>query len=388
MHTRAARFTLLAVLLAAGVGAAVVAWEAERRMQALEDERHAIAAGVERLVPAVNGIAAVQEAYIDSGQRDDAAFERVSALLDQMSADAAALRTGTSSVETDAHRRTFDTALAALVEADAQARRDLGLGESLIAADRLFGAARGQVASMAAALRALPEAEAAALRSERTALVRRSWATVAAVTLLWTAGLLALARVPASRREAEAVTTPAAETALTPAEPPAPPIDLPAAADLCAALSRMAETAALPPLLDRAAAILDASGIIVWMGAGEELFPATTCGYDPRVITRLGPIGRAADNATAAAWRTGEIQTVSGGDAVNGAIVAPMFDARGCIGVLAAEVRHGREHDAATRAVTTMIASQLAAALAAWPAASTPPAAAGAEGDDRQAAVS
>jgi hypothetical protein len=46
-----------------------------------------------------------------------------------------------------------------------------------------------------------------------------------------------------------------------------------------------------------------------------------------------------------------------------------------CIGVLAAEVRNGRESDPATRSVTAMIAAQLATVVAAWPAASTAPAA-------------
>jgi len=54
----------------------------------------------------------------------------------------------------------------------------------------------------------------------------------------------------------------------------------------------------------------------------------------------------------------------------NGAVVAPMFGPANCIGVLAAEIRHGREDETATRAVASMIAAQLAAALSAWPAAS------------------
>ena len=57
------------------------------------------------------------------------------------------------------------------------------------------------------------------------------------------------------------------------------------------------------------------------------------------------------------------------GDLVsNGAIVAPMFGPDRCVGVLAAEVRHGREQDAATQAVTIMIAAQLATVIGAWPA--------------------
>ncbi|MNC86938.1 hypothetical protein D3C83_26280 [compost metagenome] len=107
------------------------------------------------------------------------------------------------------------------------------------------------------------------------------------------------------------------------------------------------------------------------MGAGDELFPAAGCGYDRGIMQRLRPIARAADNATAAAWRTGALRTVPGDAAGPGAIVAPMCAPDGCLGVLAAEVRNGREADAATQAVAAIIAAQLSGVLAAWPAAST-----------------
>ena len=48
-----------------------------------------------------------------------------------------------------------------------------------------------------------------------------------------------------------------------------------------------------------------------------------------------------------------------------------MFGGRDCVGVLAAEVRAGRERDAATHAATAIIAAQLAGILVAWPAASS-----------------
>ena len=92
-------------------------------------------------------------------------------------------------------------------------------------------------------------------------------------------------------------------------------------------------------------------------------------GYDSRVVSRLGPIGRDADNATAASWRAGQLKVVRGDMMSNGAVVAPMFGPETCIGVLAAEVRHGREEDADARAVTAMLAAQLATAVVAWPAA-------------------
>jgi hypothetical protein len=39
------------------------------------------------------------------------------------------------------------------------------------------------------------------------------------------------------------------------------------------------------------------------MGAGDHLFAVTAHGYGPDTVARLGPISRAADNATASAWR-------------------------------------------------------------------------------------
>jgi hypothetical protein len=148
-------------------------------------------------------------------------------------------------------------------------------------------------------------------------------------------------------------------------------VDLAATAALCNDLSRLTATAQLPELLARAAGILDARGLIVWMGAGEQLFAAAAHGYEPRIVSRLAPINRNAGNATAAAWRTGRLGTVGAEGGSNGAIVAPMFNPSQCVGVLAAEVREDREKDAATRAVTAIVAAQLGAVLAAWPAASS-----------------
>ena len=127
----------------------------------------------------------------------------------------------------------------------------------------------------------------------------------------------------------------------------------------------------MPDLLAHTAVVLDASGIILWLGAGDELFPASAYGYDPKLLSRVGPIRRHSDNATAAAWRTGELAVVPGDASANGAIVAPLLGADACIGVFAAEVRHALETDASARAVATMFAAQLAAIVSPWLAAQT-----------------
>jgi hypothetical protein len=85
----------------------------------------------------------------------------------------------------------------------------------------------------------------------------------------------------------------------------------------------------------------------------------------------MGPIARTAANATAEAWRTGELCTVAADSTSHGAIAAPVAGVSGCVGVLTAELMHGRECEPATRAVATMFAAQLSGIVSAWPAAST-----------------
>jgi hypothetical protein len=148
-------------------------------------------------------------------------------------------------------------------------------------------------------------------------------------------------------------------------------IDLAAAAKLTTEISTFTDQAELPGLLGRAAEVLDARGVVIWMGAGSELFAAAAHGYDPSVLQRIKPIARNADNATAAAWRTSQLRTVPAVPGGHGAIVAPMLGPGGCVGVFAAETRSGREQDEAAQSVATIVAAQLASVLAAWPAAST-----------------
>jgi len=103
-------------------------------------------------------------------------------------------------------------------------------------------------------------------------------------------------------------------------------------------------------------------------GSGASLFPILAQGYPPSVLARMGSIGRDADNAAAAAYRQGELRTVPAHDSLPGAIVAPIITGQGCVGVLAAEMRHGAERNEAIQAVTAILAAQLATFVTALPA--------------------
>jgi hypothetical protein len=95
-------------------------------------------------------------------------------------------------------------------------------------------------------------------------------------------------------------------------------------------------------------------------------------GYSDAALSRLASVPRSANNAAAAAYRSGAVQivgAVAGG--AQGAVVAPLLSADGCIGALTAELPHGREQQAATQALAQILAAQLAGVLA--PAAAAAP---------------
>jgi hypothetical protein len=155
--------------------------------------------------------------------------------------------------------------------------------------------------------------------------------------------------------------------AAAPPPPPAPNrpdrrLDLGGMASLCVELARVADTRALPALLERAASILDASGVVIWIADpdGRELSPILVHGYSPQLATRLGNIQRDAENVTASAYRTGLLQTMKADTVSSGAIAAPLVTAGGCVGVMAAELNNGGEQYEPLLAAATIIASQLA----------------------------
>jgi len=162
----------------------------------------------------------------------------------------------------------------------------------------------------------------------------------------------------------------AAPVANGPVETPAeslddPPVfapDLAAAAHLCTELGRVYERQDAAPLLERAACLLDAVGLIVWVWdqQGLELVPTLAYGYSDEVLAQLPQVRRDADNATAAAFRSAQTCVVKSCGAVSGALVAPLMTPAGCVGVFAVELQRGGEQHEAVRALAVIFAAQLA----------------------------
>jgi hypothetical protein len=368
MQTRAVRLSLLALLLVTGLAAGLFAWDTQQRLDLVLAVEREVDARLDRLARNVAAFGAAQQSFVAASPGQGDALAQASALLKQIDEDLAALRPRSRSTASVFAFGAFADALEAAVKTDTRAREHLRIGQELMAADLVLSEGRQSIDALTAIIGDLRSAEQAAADEDRRALTARAATVIGAATLLWVIGLFALARVA---RGSEAETDRSRESV----DPP-PTVDMIEAAAVCTALSRVAQASEIPPILARAADMLDASGIIVWMGAGEELFAATSHGYHPRVLARLGPIRRHAENATAAAWRACAVRVVRGDTNHNGAVVAPMFGpstsvgpwADGCIGVLTVELRGGRENDALAQAVTTMIAAQLARVIAAWPA--------------------
>jgi transcriptional regulator with XRE-family HTH domain len=145
-------------------------------------------------------------------------------------------------------------------------------------------------------------------------------------------------------------------------ESPGSDPDLVAFANVCAELARVENADQVQQLLQKAAGILEAAGLIVWVWdeTAAELAPALVHGYSDKVVAQLPAVTEDADNVTAAAFRSAEARTVAGNEHANGALVVPLQTPAGCRGVLALELRPGRESANSVQALATIFAALLA----------------------------
>jgi hypothetical protein len=373
MRSRAWRFVLVVLLLASGFGAAWSSWNASREIALIDRNQRDLGESVDHVLVTLNTVTTAQQTLVTPSPEQDPS--NVPELIGRIRSETERMRSSVRSLEAGRALQSAAAAVATLQDVETRAQEHVRVGQGLMAADLIFSEGRAADEAIASGLRTLRAAEIDAYAIARGEALDRSWTVGLAVAAFWVVGLILLTRLPttAVREESLALTSTHSLLAISaPADEPAPAAhpDLQAAADVCTAIGRLGSAEDLPGLLQQAAAVLNASGVVVWMAAGEELFAAAAFGYPPQVIQKLGPINRSAINATAAAWRSGTLQAVSGDHGARGALAAPMLGPDRCIGVLAVEVGVGQDNDAPTRAVTTMFAAQLAAALAGWPAAS------------------
>jgi transcriptional regulator with XRE-family HTH domain len=151
---------------------------------------------------------------------------------------------------------------------------------------------------------------------------------------------------------------------------PAPPfaeaaLDLNALAEVCTRFALVADWEQFKTALAETTRILDAVGAMLWCWeAGTALLtPVATHGYPDAVVDRLPRIHRGDNNAIAEAFRSAATCVVPATRGMTAAVAVPVLAPVGCVGVLAFEVRDGRERESTVAAAARIIAAQLAALL-------------------------
>jgi hypothetical protein len=386
-------FALLAVLII--VGALALDVFVNRLVTLERTSAVAVEQQIGSLEVALADLRAAQAAYVATSQNPEFWMQRSVDLSSRLESGLTQLR---ESVGPDEARSGYQSALgtlATLATLDKKARAYVQDDQRFLASDVVFLEAvepNQRLAGDLARLRAARTAEAGAF------ITRMSWLRLGATGLAMGLVLLVALRLgkpvplspateaalkaqmirelppvvksatPAVARPPSPVAAAASAPAAPPAPPPAPSVNLAAAAELCVDLARVMDTRDVPALLERAARVLDAKGVIVWMAdpAAGALHPSLSHGYPDKVLSRLGTLDVDADNVTSLAFRSVRPQIMPGDSpGAAGAVAVPLVTSAGCSGVLAAELRETRpapELLALTRIVAAQFATMIAPA--------------------------
>ena len=370
------RVALVVLFLMACAGAATEVARIDAEFDAARAEEAALTSLGNAARRAVLEVGAAQRAYVAAGQNRDYWLARVTATLELATDRLADLA---RAVSVQGARLELDSAVATMAhfgEMDARARDLIGDDETVPASDLIFTDGLELTdtahAEIDAALTIERAARADALRASRT---RRTAVLVAVAG----AGLLfLLLLVPATEPAAPAETSRESISVLLGAtamsdlrldagapiiDRPDTPPDLAALAALCTDLGRVSDSEQLPALLQRAAGVIGASGIIVWLrdGSGQRLRAVTSHGYSAQTLGKMGDLPCDGDNAAATAFRTARMQVAERQGHGNSAVVAPLIAAEGCVGVMTAELPENATSQ--TRALASIVAAQLVVLL-------------------------
>lgn len=343
---------------------------------------------------ALDDALAGQQAYVAIGQDAGDWSKKVATYLRTATTRIEQLKANASHPSSLTPLRDASVAADTLASLDRRIGADLASGEMRTASELVFGESADAISSAMSFVDAAVAAE-RQTTDDRVASLRRLLAiglSLLGVILAGLVGMLGFSRQRSEQSEtaAEPVasTSPsdaaleseAARILIAGSTPEYPVLDEPAAdeasaealtriAGICTEFGRVQSGEELQQLVRRAADVMQARGVIVWLGnrSGGDLRPVLAHGYSDATLARLAPITRTADNATAAAYRNSEVQVVRArpGEA-QGAIAAPLLASDGCIGALTAEiVEYGAEDSGRVRALATILASQLAGVLSA-----------------------
>jgi hypothetical protein len=384
--------TLTLLAFGAIAAAAYLTWSVDTRLSAARRGSTSFESAYAAAVHETYELRSAQQAYVAAGQSESFWIAKASTSL---TAIRAALETLSLNTESQAVRAAAEAAAEAVdgfEQIDRRARTYATTGQKLLASDIIFSDGLEAATNILAALHDVQQLTIADTQAA-TRAARLEWMiALAASAGVVSIALLLLTGVPPPESDAttdskiapardgvELRLRPEVPKAQVPEPQPATTVARPARsaektspglrdadllglASICSDLARLSDTGALPSILERAAKTLDATGLVLWVvdPDGKELMPVAAHGYPVSMLARLGSINVHSENATAAAFRTGLLQTVKGDTDAEGAIAAPLVGAAGARGVMSAEVRHGGERQPTRLATASIVAAQLA----------------------------
>ncbi|HEX5214218.1 MAG TPA: GAF domain-containing protein [Vicinamibacterales bacterium] len=305
-----------------------------------------------------------QTGYLAAGQNPDFWIERTTELSKRLRESIDRLRAAAPNAEARAKYDAAGAALTDLMAIDKRARDLVKNDQRLLAADVVLVDELDPSQRLAGEISAVRDVEVAAANAKIASAARlrfgmnslalgfvlvvllfvsRATREPAAASIAPASTAQMIRDLPPPVKVAVPTPTPAAAARITAPAPPSP--QLLEAAELCVDLARVIDGRDVPALVERTATVLDAKGVIIWVADadGRELRPTLTHGYSDKVIDRLGTLPIESDNVTSLAYRSMRPQAMNGGGpGTSGAVAVPLMTASGCVGVLAAEVRHSK----------------------------------------------
>jgi hypothetical protein len=330
----------------------------------------------ESAVIALADYRAAEAGYLATGQESAYWMTRVDSLTSSMS-DAITRESGAT--PSPQARASYDAAAGALDDLgklDGRARALVKNDQRFVASDVIFMDCLQAANHLAQTLAAARESDRGAREEQLTRLSEVRLAAIGGSMAFGLVGawiLLARAR-GTSATEPVPVAEPASgrSVSLGPIQPDPVPataasdVNLTEAAGLCVDLARVLDSRDVPALFERAAKILGAKGLVLWVAdtSGALLRPSLSHGYSEKVLARMNGLQMDGDNATALAFRSMQAQIVGASSPSGaGALAVPLVTATGCVGVLSAEVKRARP-GSDTLSVAQMIAAQFSALVA------------------------
>jgi hypothetical protein len=362
MRSPAARLILGAVALLALGTAAFFVNQIERQVTAARVAERAFDLSARGLANDLADLRIFQSAYMATGQDAEHWKGKVAESIPDVSKAIVELE---SDARGEATRAALAKARSEIVEfgnVDQRARDYLKSGQPLMAGDVIFSEGDSAANDASRDVNAARTSERQAAEAIEADLRKRQAVALAGAAGVVVVALLLLVLVSpraAAETETETESLSIAHAASAAAPKSVPDADAPArapesryvtarpagpvlraASQLCTDLGRVSDLDELTSLIGQAADVMDASGIVIWVASADGTYVqlALSHGYAPQVTARMSRIMRSADNAAAAAYRTGQMQIVPArpGES-NGAVVAPLLSADGCIGALSAE---------------------------------------------------